>query len=146
MRQSAILGLLLLAGCKMESSPSETPNSSPPTDRADKVASILAANDITVGDVATFVHQYGYTVIPEVVKPWHWSPSAPGSSPVAYYVATIKVAVGDTTMAVWFRDRVVPAPYSVSVVAYDGNGIASPRSLLGWSNGTGAGSLPGVGQ
>jgi hypothetical protein len=124
--------------------PSATPNSS-----AAKVAAVMAANDITLPQVAAYLNTYGYDVVSRTntLRP-HWKAAPSGRDtngnpvPVAYYVVNMRVAVGDTTMPIYVPTAV--GPVWMRVVAYDGFGNSGP-----WSETTvsGAGAiLPGVSE
>lgn len=109
--------------------------------RADKVAAVMAAEGITVGDVATFVYRYGYRVIPDSLPSAHWSPSAPGSTPVSHYLFELRGAVADTAMTFYLPQTAGAVALRVRAVAEDGR--MSEWSEKGYSRG---GVLPGVGE
>jgi hypothetical protein len=127
-----------------DSSRSEHANAS-----AAKVAAVMAANDITLPQVATFLATYGFDVVnrASTLRP-HWSPAPPGRDtqgntvPVAYYVANIRIAVGDTTLAIYAPQAV--GPVWMRVKAYDGRGMSGVWSV---DEVSGSGDLlPGVAE
>ena len=114
-----------------------------PKDAATKVAAVMAANDITLPQVAAYLNTYGYDVVSRVntLRP-HWKAAPQGTYPIAYYVVNMRVAVGDTMLPIYVPTAV--GPVWMRVVAYDGFGNSGP-----WSETTvsGAGAiLPGVGE
>lgn len=111
------------------------------TDRADKVASVMAAEGITVGDVATFVYTYGWALVPSPLPFAHWAPAAPGSAEVSHYLFEFTGAVGDTLLRVYAPGTA--GAVALRVRAVDVDGLMSPWSEVGLSRGK---ALPGVGQ
>lgn len=162
MRCSATIILLLLAvaGCRMEqqddyqaalksyqADSSRVANA--PKDAAAEVAAVMAANDITLPQVVAFLYAYGFDVVnrSSTLRP-HWSPAPPGRDaqgntvPVAYYVANIRIAVGDTTLAIYAPQAV--GPVWMRVKAYDGRGMSGVWSV---DEVSGSGDLlPGVSE
>lgn len=120
-----------------------------PKDTAAKVAAVMEANGITLPQVAAYLDAYGFDVVGRAatLRP-HWSPAPPGRDaqgntvPVAYYIANIRIAVGDTTLAIYAPQAV--GPVWMRVKAYDGRGMSSTWSATEVS-GPGA-LLPGVAE
>lgn len=172
MKHALILALLLVAGCKMEpadtalrtklkaasdraaahadsvANPQRTVSINQ-SDSSAKVAAVMAANDITLPQVAAFLGTYGFDVVnrASTLRP-HWSPAPPGRDaqgntvPVAYYVANIRIAVGDTTLAIYAPQAV--GPVWMRVKAYDGRGMSGVWSV---DEVSGSGDLlPGVSE
>lgn len=150
MRNLAILALLLaVGGCKIEqtASRSDVPDTSAtarpelPADPAAKVAAVMAAEGITLPQVASYLNTYGYDVISRAnTMRIHWSPAPQGTYPIAYYVVALRMAVGDTAIAVYAPTAV--GEIAGKVRAYDGHGNTGPWSASAVS-GPGA-TLPGV--
>lgn len=142
----SILAALLLAvgGCKMDLP--EIRQGQPMSDAA-KVAAVMADNGITLPQVAAYLNTYGYDVVSRAnTLRVHWSPAPPGRDaqgnvvPVAYYVANVRIAVGDTAMTLYVPAAV--GPVWMRLRAYDGRGVTGPWSATEVS-GTGQ-LLPGV--
>ena len=116
---------------------------------AAKVAAVMQANDITLPQVVAFLYTYGFDVVSRsnTLRP-HWSPAPPGRDaqgnivPVAYYVANVRIAVGDTTLAVYAPQAV--GPVWMRVKAYDGRGMSGIWSQTEVSGG--GALLPGVAE
>jgi hypothetical protein len=146
----AIVGALA-AGCASVGGPvlrppPEVPPAATLEEATARLEKALEKDGITLGDVATFIFQYGFEVVPlgGAWKGWHWKAS---TEPLSYYVATIRVAVEDTLLPVYFRNGTA-GPYSVQVEGIfelpDGTYLRSLKSDLGWSSGDGTHALPGV--
>lgn len=114
-----------------------------PVDAAAKVAAVMAAEGITLPQVAAYLNTYGFDVIDRSrLTRWQWSPAPAGTYPVAYYVANFRVATGDTSLVVYCP--VTAGPYWMRVKAYDGHGNSGPWSQ---SSVSGPGDLlPGVAE
>ena len=144
MKHALILALLLVAGCKMEQPKQADTLAKPAAEHsansAAKVAAVMAANDITLPQVASWLDTYGFDVINRAeFKRWHWSPPTTGA-PVAYYVVNFRVAIGDTTLPVYIPQTA--GPYWIRVKALSGAGVSGPWSF---TNQSVAGPLlPGV--
>jgi hypothetical protein len=147
----AILLLLAVAGCRMEQ-PSNYP-ATPDSSRSEhanvsaaKVAAIMAANDITLPQVAAFLGAYGYDVVERSawLKP-HWRAS---TGQVTYYMFRPEIAVADTTVEFMVRGHVPgvwPATVQGVLLLPNGSVMRGPVSPMGWTdNGTGTGALPGM--
>jgi hypothetical protein len=118
---------------------SARPNSST---AADKVAAVMAANEITLPMVAAYLHARGYNVHPSALPRWHWSAPTTGA-PVAYYTWRMVGAVGDTSLVHYLPQAV--GTYRLEVRGVSGSGAVGPWSLVGWSGAQEAGgALPGV--
>lgn len=114
-----------------------------PEGSAAKVAAVMAAEGITLPQVAAYLNTYGFDVIDRSrLTRWQWSPAPAGTYPVAYYVANFRVATGDTSLVVYCP--VTAGPYWMRVKAYDGHGNSGPWSQ---SSVSGPGDLlPGVAE
>ena len=148
---------LTLSGCRMEQAAppkqmeaaAEANHPEIPEGSAAKVAAVMAAEGITLPQVASYLNTYGYDVVSRAntLRP-HWSPAPPGRDaqgnvvPVAYYVANVRIAVGDTTIAIYAPQAV--GPIWMRVKAYDGRGMSGDWSATEVS-GPGA-LLPGVAE
>lgn len=107
--------------------------------RASSVEKTLAAADITVSDVATFLYSRGWTIIPSATPAPHWRASAGAS----YHVVQLQFAIGDTIAKHYLPQTA--GPYCVRVKGVSAGGVSGPWSLVGWSDGgDGSNSLPGV--
>lgn len=142
----ALVAALYLSGCQKIETPnhSATPNSSTGS-RVERVEKALAAADITLPEVATFLYSRGWTVVQTKMPKPHWArPVVDATHPApAYYVCDIRVATGDTSLAMYFPQTA--GPYCVQVKAVSAAGVSGPWSLVGWSDGgEGGNSLPGV--
>ncbi len=153
MKHALILALLLVAGCKMEQPKQADTLAKPAAEHsatsAAKVAAVMAANDITLPQVAAFLGTYGFDVVnrASTLRP-HWTAAPPGRDaqgnivPVAYYVASVRIAVGDTTLAIYVPQAI--GPVWMRVKAYDGRGMSGIWSVTEVS---GSGDLlPGVAE
>lgn len=151
MKYLSLVALLLLAGCKIEqgnypespdSSATETISHDQTDMSAAKVAAVMAAEGITLPQVASYLNTYGFDVIQRSeFRRWHWTPPTSGA-PVAYYVVNFRVAVGDTTLPIYIPQGAIACPYSIRVKGLTGQGVEGPWS---YSNVSGAGALlPGV--
>ena len=135
---AAFMAALCIAGCQKIQTPQKQDTT------AARVEKAMAAADITVADVATFLYSRGWNIVPANLDKPHWRPVnwAPTDRP-AYYVAEIKVAVADTTLSLYLPQSI--GPYSLAVTAYRGNGTHSDKSIVGYrDNGDGSNALPGV--
>lgn len=126
MKYLALILLLPLAACqKSEPVPAATQADQA---TADKVAAVMAANDITLPQVAAYLYTYGFDVISRTeFRRWHWSPPTTGG-PAAYYVVNFRVAVGDTALPIYIPQGSYAGPYWIRVVGYSGAGVAGPWS------------------
>ena len=115
-----------------------------PSYEAAKVAAVMAAEGITLPQVASYLNTYGFDVIQRSeFRRWHWSPPTSGA-PVAYYVVNFRVAVGDTTLPIYIPQGATACPYWIRVKGFTGQGAEGPWSH---SNVSGAGAmLPGVAE
>ena len=109
--------------------------------RAEKVMAVMAAEGITVGDVATFVYAYGWTLVPSPLPFAHWAPAAPGSAEISHYLFEFTGAVGDTLLQVYAPGTA--GAVALRVRAVDLNGAMGPWSEAGLSRGK---ALMGVGE
>lgn len=132
-----------VSGCKVEQPGSKQE----PVDAAAKVAAVMADNGITLPQVAAYLNTYGYDVVSRAqTRRLHWRAAPPGRDaqgnvvPVAYYVAAVRIAVGDTALTVYAPAGV--GEIAAKVKAYDGRGMTGPWSESAVS-GPGA-LLPGV--
>ena len=140
----ALVAALYLSGCQRIETPnrSESPNSS----TAARVEKALAAADITLPEVVTYLNGHNLDVVDR--SAWwrpHWAPATP---PLTYYRWELGGAVADTTIEIQVRNR-TSGPCFLQVggvwIKPDGTVVRGPKSLVGWSdNGDGANSLPGV--
>jgi len=150
-----LVGLALaLTGCKLDQPPSrsELPNTStanrpelPDSSAvANKVAAAMQANDITLPQVAAYLHAYGFDVISRTeFKRWTWTPPTSGS-PVAYYVVNFRIATGNAALPIYIPSGAYAAPYVIRVVGVDSQGRVGPWSE---SNQSAPGDLlPGVAE
>ncbi len=143
---TALMAVLCIAGCQKIETPnrSATPKGSnrpavPDSSAAARVEKALAAADITLPEVATFLYSRGWTVIPNAMPEPHWRASAGAS----YHVVQLQFAIGDTIAKHYLPQTA--GPYCVRVKGVSAAGVSGPWSLVGWSdNGDGANSLPGV--
>lgn len=159
----AVCLLAIWAGCKLTPpvNHSETPNSSRrealeaashrsaayadsmlgvTQSRPDKVAQVMAANDITVGDVADYVQTFGWALVRAPLPRAHWAPAAPGNAPIAYYLFELRGAVADTALEFYLPGTA--GALFMRVRAVDENDAAGLWSDVGKSNGA---VLPGAG-
>ena len=149
MKYLALLLLLPLAACAPPSGIVRT-QEIPPVTQADqataaKVAQVMAANDITLPQVASYLFTYGWTVVPAPLPKPHWKAAQPGAYPISYYVVEIRAAVADTAFAHYITQAA--GPYRIKVKAVDTHQASGPWSLVGWSDGgNGSTALPGVGE
>lgn len=112
-----------------------------PKDSAAKVAAVMAANDITLPQVAAFLATYGFDVINRAeFREWTWTPAPAGTNPIAYYVANFRVATGSNSLRVYLPQTA--GPYWIRVKAYDGQGNSGPWSMT--STSAAGDLLPGV--
>lgn len=120
------------------------PNTSRPEQAnvsAAKVAAVMAANDITLPQVAAWLNAYGFDVINRAeFREWTWTPAPAGTYPVAYYVANFRVATGSNSLRVYLPQTA--GPYWIRVKAYDGQGNSGPWSMT--STSAAGDLLPGV--
>jgi len=142
-----ILALLLVAGCKMETPQQADPLAKPvaeqPATSAAKVAAVMAANDITLPQVAAFLATHGFDVISRAeFREWTWTPAPAGTNPIAYYVANFRVATGSNSLRVYLPQTA--GPYWIRVKAYDGQGNSGPWSMT--STSVAGDLLPGVAE
>ena len=89
--------------------------------RPDKVAALVDAGEITVGDVADFVYAYGWTLVPAPLPDGHWAPSKAGSYPVSHYVFELRGSVADTALAFYAPDTFGALTLRVRAVDEAGN-------------------------
>ncbi len=144
--------MLAVGGCKLDlpANRSDYPNTSTAnrpelpdsSATANKVAAVMAANDITLPQVAAYLHAYGFDVISRTeFKRWTWTPPTTGS-PVAYYVVNFRIATGNAALPVYIPSGAYAAPYVIRVVGVDSQGRVGPWSE---SNQSAPGALlPGV--
>ena len=150
---TALMAVLCIAGCQKIETPnrSATPNSSCDSVTvsvytASRVEKALAAADITLPEVVTYLNGHNLDVVDR--SAWwrpHWAPATP---PLTYYRWELGGAVADTTIEIQVRNR-TSGPCFLQVggvwIKPDGTVVRGPKSLVGWSdNGDGANSLPGV--
>jgi hypothetical protein len=110
---------------------------------AAKVAAIMAANDITLPQVAAWLNTYGFDVINRAeFREWTWTPAPAGTYPIAYYVANFRVATGSNSLRVYLPQTA--GPYWIRVKAYDGQGNSGPWSMT--STSAAGDLLPGVAE
>jgi hypothetical protein len=110
-------------------------------DSAAKVALVMAANDITLPQVAAWLNTYGFDVINRAeFREWTWTPAPAGTNPIAYYVANFRVATGSNSLRVYLPQTA--GPYWIRVKAYDGQGLSGPWSMT--STSAAGDLLPGV--
>ena len=167
MKHALILALLLVAGCKME--PADTAlraNMEAASDRAAahadsvynlrivtkdqaaKVALVMAANDITLPQVAAWLNTYNMDVVNRGawMRP-HWRPA---SGQVTYYMFRPEIAVADTTVEFMVRGHIPgawPATVQGVLLLQNGSALRGPVSEIGWSdNGNGSNALPGISE
>ena len=170
MKHALILALLLVAGCRLE--PADTALRAKleaasdraaaradsmmawnparvdtvligPSYAAAKVAAVMAANDITLPQVAAFLATHGFDVISRAeFREWTWTPAPAGTNPIAYYVANFRVATGSNSLRVYLPQTA--GPYWIRVKAYDGQGNSGPWSMT--STSAGGALLPGVAE
>lgn len=142
-----LVGLVLvvaLSGCAAVAPKHSDSPALPATDVAAKVAAVMAANDITVPDVATFLAARGWTIMQAAIPTWRWTHPTTGT-PVAYYVWRMQGAVGDSLLAVHLP--AVVGPYRLEVRGVDAQRRVGPWSLVGWSDGgDGTTAIPGVAE
>lgn len=114
-----------------------------PSYAAAKVAAVMAAEGITLPQVAAYLNTYGYDVINRAeFREWTWTPAPAGTNPIAYYVVNFRVATGTNSLRVYLPQTA--GPYWIRVKAYDGTGLSGPWS---YSNQSAAGALlPGVAE
>lgn len=141
-----LLLLVAVAGCRMELPDTSTTNSPELPDSsavAAKVAAVMAANDITLPQVAAYLDAYGFDVINRSeFRQWTWAPAPAGTYPIAYYIANFRVATGTNSLRVYLPQTA--GPYWIRVKAYDGRGNSGPWSMTSTS---GPGELlPGVAE
>lgn len=125
----------------------ESPNSSARVEKA------MAAAGITLPEVVTYLNGHNLDVVDRGAwqRP-HWAPSivdAQHPRPT-YYLFRPYVAVADTTVEFMVRGNISgawPADVQGVYISPGGAAVKGPVSVLGWTDGgTGAGSLPGVGE
>ena len=146
MKHLALLLLMPLAACAPPAGIVRTQEIPPGTQAdqatADKVAAVMAANDITLPQVAAYLNTYGFDVISRTeFRRWHWSPPTTGG-PAAYYVVNFRVATGTNSLRVYLPQTA--GPYWIRVKAYDGTGLSGPWSMT--STSAGGDLLPGVAE
>ena len=137
---TALMAVLCIAGCqKIETGPAHyAENYQQAT--ASCVEKAMASADITVAEIAAYLYSRGWTVVQAQMPKPHWKPA---TGQVSYYVCDIRVATGDTSLAMYFPQTA--GPYCVQVKAVSAAGVSGPWSLVGWSdNGDGSTALPGV--
>ena len=117
-----------------------------PSYAAAKVAAVMAANDITLPQVAAWLNTYNMDVVNRGawMRP-HWRPA---SGQVTYYMFRPEIAVADTTVEFMVRGHIPgawPATVQGVLLLQNGSALRGPVSEIGWSdNGSGAGALPGM--
>lgn len=118
----------------------------PQSSQAAKVAAVMAANDITLPQVAAWLNTYNMDVVNRGawMRP-HWRPA---SGQVTYYMFRPEIAVADTAVEFMVRGHINgawPATVQGVLLLQNGSALRGPVSEIGWSdNGSGAGALPGM--
>lgn len=118
------------------------PSDYPEYHAAAKVASVMAANDITLPQVAAYLQQYGWIAVPGPLPDIEWPASTPGTYPITHYVALLAVGVGTPTLQYYVPNAV--GAKAALVAAVDNHGNISRISLAGWSDTNPAAALPGL--
>lgn len=101
--------------------------------RPDKVAALVDAGEITVGDVADFVYAYGWALTPAPLPSGHWAPSKAGTSPVSHYVFDLRGSVSDTALTFYLPSAF--GAVALRVMAVDEAGKVGLWSEVGVSKG-----------
>ena len=118
------------------------------SDSSAKVAAVMAANDITLPQVAAWLNTYNMDVVNRGawMRP-HWRPA---SGQVTYYMFRPEIAVADTTVEFMVRGHVPgawPATVQGVLLLQNGSALRGPVSEIGWSdNGNGSNALPGISE
>ena len=136
-----LLACLAVAGCKIDRTV-DYPAQPDSSQVAAKVAQVMAENDITLPQVASYLNTYGFDVISRAeFKRWTWTPPTTGS-PVAYYVVNFRVATGNAALPIYLPQGSYASPYVIRVVGVDSQSRTGPWSE---SNQSAPGALlPGV--
>ncbi len=120
---------------------------------AARVEKAMAAADITLPQVVTYLNGHGLDVVDR--SAWqrpHWAPSivdAQHPKPT-YYLLRPYIATADTTVEFMVRRHISgawPADVQGVWIGPDGTVVKGLVSPLGWNdNGTGTNALPGLGR